>query len=263
MKRYLRLLQLFARVSIQDNAAYRVDFVLHAVLAFVQFGAELVVLWTIFSNTQSLAGWNAMELMALVGVFRIMIGTIAMIIAPNMRAIMEEIRDGKLDFAILKPLNTQFFASTRRFVPWHVSDILAGLGLIAFAMTRLSATLSPGRLAIFVVMLAAGITIIYSFWLALATMAFWFTRINNIEMVFWNVFEAGRYPVHIYRPWLRWGLTYIVPLAFLTTFPASSLLVGKMEPGNAIAALLLAGISFVFSSWFWRYGLKHYSGASS
>jgi 4-amino-4-deoxy-L-arabinose transferase-like glycosyltransferase len=30
-----------------------------------------------------------------------------------------------------------------------------------------------------------------------------------------------------------------------------------------IAAFALAGVSLVLSSWFWHYGLKHYSGASA
>ncbi len=262
MLRNLKLLWLFARVSVQDDAAYRLDFLMHFALAFIQLGAELIVVWTIFSNTQSLAGWNAIEILALLGVFRIMVGTIGMCIAPNMRAIMEEIRDGKLDFAILKPVNTQFYATARRFVLWRIADVVFGLGLVMFAAIRLSTSVSTGKVLVFVIMLSSGVTIIYSFWLALATMAFWFTRINNIEMVFWNVFEAGRYPVHIYRPWVRWGLTYIVPLAFLTTFPASALL-GKTSSDGAIVAVIFAGVSLLLSSWFWRFGLRHYSGASA
>jgi len=115
---------------------------------------------------------------------------------------------------------------------------------------------------LFVAMLTAGIMIIYSFWLMLATMAFWFTRINNIEMVFWNVFEAGRYPVDIYRPWVRWGLTYVIPLAFLTTFPAGAL-VGKTGSSGIVAALALGTLSWVIASAFWRFGLSRYSGASA
>lgn len=262
MTRYLKLFWLFTRVSIQDDAAYRMDFVVHFFLALLQLGAELTALWTIFSNAHSLAGWTVVEIIALLGVFRIMVGTIGMLIGPNMRRMMEDIRDGRLDFAILKPVNTQFFVSTRRVVLFRGIDILFGLGMATFAAIHLSADLSPGRVLLFLAMLASGLAIIYSFWLVLATLAFWFTRINNIEMVFWNVFEAGRYPVHIYPPWVRWGLTYVIPLAFLTTFPAGSL-IGKTAPQQVIVALIAGAVSLVLSSWFWRYGLRHYSGASA
>lgn len=262
MLRHLRLFGLFTRVSMQDDAAYRVDFLVHVLLSLLQLVAEIVAIWTIFSNTRSVAGWGPMEMLALLGVFRIMTGTIGMLIAPNMRTMIEEIRDGRLDFAILRPVNTQFLLSVRRVVLWRLADVAHGLAMILFATLWLGESITLMRLAMFVIMLAAGVTIIYSFWLVLATTAFWFTRITNIEMVFWNVFEAGRYPVQIYRPWVRWTLTYVIPLAFLTTFPAGTLL-GKLEPLNVGIATIAAAASLAAASSFWRYGLRHYSGASA
>lgn len=260
--RHLKLVSLFARLSVQEAVAYRVDFATHLFTSLAEFLSELMGLWIIFSNTRSLAGWNAWEILALLGVFRIMSGTIALLIAPNMRLIMQDVREGTLDFVLIKPVNSQFFVSVRRVVIWRLFDIVLGIGIAAVAGAKLSAAVSAGRAAMFMLLLSAGVTIIYSFWLVLATCAFWFTRINNIEMVFWNVFEAGRYPVDIYRPGVRWALTYVVPLAFLVTFPARAL-IGRLEAGNVAASLALAGAALAGASWFWRYGLRHYSGASA
>lgn len=262
LPRYLKLILLFARLSLQEAVAYRLDFVIHLLTALLQTGAELIGLWTIFSNTRSLAGWNQWQILALLGVFRAMSGTIAMLVAPNMRLIMEDVRSGTLDFVLIKPINSQFYASARRVVIWHAFTIAMGILMAAVAGAKMAQAVSAGRAVLFLFMLAAGGVIIYSFWLALATCAFWFTRINNIEMVFWNVFEAGRYPVDIYQRGMRWVLTYIIPLAFLTTFPAQAL-IGKTEPANIAAALVVAVGAFAGSSWFWRYGLRHYSGASA
>ncbi|MBI4581529.1 MAG: ABC-2 family transporter protein [Planctomycetes bacterium] len=262
MLRHLRLIWLFTRVSIQDTAAYRTDFFAHVLVTIFNGGAELVGLWTIFSNTRSLNGWNAFQMVALLGVFRTMNGIIGMVIAPNMRLIMDDIREGKLDFIILKPINAQFYASFRRVIVWRLADIALGLGLVAVACVKLSASLTADKLLMFLVMLSAGSVIIYSFWLVLATLAFWLTRVNNMEMVFWNVFEAGRYPVDIYRPTVRLGLTYVVPLAFITTFPAAAL-VGKAQASGVALAVLFAAAALAAGSSFWRYGLRHYSGASA
>ncbi len=262
MLRYLKLLWLFVRVSVQAEASYRVDFFVNGVRVLAQLGGELMGLWTIFSNTRSLLDWTVYEVVALLGVFRIMAGIIGLAIAPNMRAIMEEIRDGKLDYAILKPVNSQFFVSARKVVIWQLADIASGVLLAAIAAIKLSANVSAGTVAHFLVLLAAGTVIIYSVWLVLATLAFWFTRISNIEMVFWNVFEAGRYPVDIYQPWLRLGLTYVLPLAFLTTFPARAL-IGRGEAGGLAIAIIAAAAALAGASAFWRFGLRRYSGASA
>lgn len=262
LRRYFGLLWMFARLCVQDSAAYRMDFVFHIFATLFHVGTELVALWVIFSNTNSLAGWSPIEILALLGVFRVMLGVITLFIAPNMRQLMDDIRIGTLDFLLLKPINSQFFASTRRMIIWRLMDIAVGLLIAAFACWKMTGSIPASRVAFFVLLLAAGITVIYSFWLFLGTLAFWFTRITNIEMVFWNIFEAGRYPVQIYRPWVRWGLTYIIPLAFLTTFPASAL-VGKANPTGLAAAALVAAASLTLASLFWRYGVRHYSGASA
>jgi ABC-2 type transport system permease protein len=262
MRRYLKLIWLFVTVNIQDNAAYRTDLFVHILMTFLHFGAEMIGLWTIFSNTPSLGGWSAFEFLALLGVFRMMSGLIGLFIAPNMRRLMEDIRDGKLDYVVIKPIHSQFFVSFRRVIVWRLSDVVMGMILVLFACYQLSATLSFVAVGSFILMLASGTVIIYSFWLCLGTLAFWFTRISNIEMIFWNVFEAGRYPVDIYRPWIRTGLTYIIPLAFITTIPAGAL-VGKTEPGNLVIALVVATGALYLSSQFWRLGLRHYSGASA
>lgn len=262
MQRYLRLAWVFLRFSLQNDAAYRADFLGQVITAFVMLGAELVGLWTIYSNTDSIADWNVWQLLTLLGVFRIMTGAISMFIAPNMRNLMESVREGTLDYVILKPANTQFLASLRRIVVWRITDVLLGIAVACYAGYRLGMDFSLGRLLLFAVLLGAGVVTIYSLWLILATLSFWFTRVSNIEMVFWNIFEAGRYPVDIYRPWIRWALTYVIPLAFLTTVPAGTL-VGKTTGWTLLSAVALAAGSFVVGSAFWRLGLRRYSGASA
>ncbi len=262
MRRYLRLIALFARVSVQNDAAYRFEFFMRVILTILQLAAELMGLWTIFSNTQSLAGWNVYQVLVLLGVFRFMVGIIQMIIAPNMRLIMEDIRNGTLDFALTKPVNSQFYVSIRQVVSWRITDLIVGAAMAGYGIFHLAATISFGQVVMFLLLLAAGAIIIYSFWLILATTVFWFTRINNIEMVFWNVFEAGRYPIDIYRPWVRWALTYLMPLAFLITFPAAAL-VGKTSVITLIIAGAVAAAMATAASLFWRFGLRRYSGASA
>ncbi|HOW73472.1 MAG TPA: ABC-2 family transporter protein [Phycisphaerae bacterium] len=262
MLHYFRILGLFARVSIQNDAAYRADFFSSLVMSLLGFTAELLNLWAIFSNVRSFNNWSVPQMVVLIGIFKTIQGMIGLFIAPNMRMIMEDIRDGRLDFAILKPMHVQFYASVRRLAFWRATDVVLGLAMIVVGCSRLDVFPTVGMVSSFLVMLAAGMVIIYSFWLVLATCAFWFTRLSNIEMVFWNLFEAGRYPVDIFPFGIRFALTYVVPLAFLTTYPAAAL-TGRMEFNWLVVTVVLAGVSLVVSARFWQLGLRHYSGASA
>ncbi|MBW7904122.1 MAG: ABC-2 family transporter protein [Phycisphaerae bacterium] len=74
-------------------------------------------------------------------------------------------------------------------------------------------------------------------------------------------FEASRYPVDTYRSWVRRALTFLLPLAFITTFPAG-VLTGQTR-GQAVWAALVAPLTLALASWFWRFGVRHHSGASA
>src|SRR5208283_6125208 len=114
----------------------------------------------------------------------------------------------------------------------------------------------------FLAMLLAGSVIIYSFFLILTTLAFWLVRVENILTIFQSMYEAGRWPVSLYPGWLRYGLTFIIPVAFATTVPAEAL-TGRLNGETALISAIAALALFILARLIWRIGLRHYSGASS
>lgn len=266
MIRALKLTWLYARVSVQNIAAYRFDMLVRITVSILHLAGELLTVWTIFSNTTALAGWHWQHMLVLVGVYRMVAGGIRLSIVPNMRMVLEDIREGTLDFVLMRPVNSQLLVSIREFVFWRAADVVLGAAVAVYGCVKLLGYMPLVSTLVFVLMLAAGYVIVYSFWLMLATLGFWFVRIQNIEMIFWNVFEAGRFPIVIYRPGVQWTLTYLIPLAFITTFPAGTLLndpATSVPPTAPIWAMVMAAGMLLLSGWFWRRGLRHYSGASA
>jgi ABC-2 type transport system permease protein len=270
MIEHLRLFWLFAKTSVQNDTEYRADFFAQILVTLLGIGTQLAAVWVIFRQTPNLAGWSLDQVLTLLGVYNFMYGVIGATIAPNMRQVLEDVRQGTLDFALLKPIDSQFLVSVRQFVVWRLADIVLGLGLAAYASLQFAAThattgtaASPLRGAlIFPLTLLCGGVIVYSFWLILATTSFWFTRIENVEMIFWNLFEAGRYPIDVYPAPIRSFLTFGVPIAFVTTIPARALGRG-LETSTLVLAMLLAASMALVSAWFWRAGLRRYGSASS
>ena len=76
------------------------------------------------------------------------------------------------------------------------------------------------------------------------------------------MYEAGRWPVSLYPGWLRFALTFVVPVAFATTVPAQAL-TGRLTGQTLLGAVALAAALLVGSRLFWRFGIRYYSGASA
>jgi ABC-2 type transport system permease protein len=134
--------------------------------------------------------------------------------------------------------------------------------VLSTALIRLGDKVGVWQAANFGLMLLTGGLIIYSFWMILATLAFWFVRVENILVIFQSMYEAGRWPISLYPGWLRFALTFIVPVAFATTVPAEAL-TGRLTGNTLAGAAVVACVLLVVSRLFWRMGLKRYSGASA
>jgi ABC-2 type transport system permease protein len=259
---YLRLLWLYFRLGILSEMEYRANFFVQLFQSLLGLGTSLAGLAVIFAHTDTLGGWRPDELLALLGVYFLVGGAINLVIRPSMERFMEDVRRGTLDFTLTKPEDAQLLVSVQQIQVWKLADVVLGISTLAVALTRLGAVIGFWQAAAFVVALLAGGVIVYSFWLILATCSFWFVRVENILVIFQSMYEAGRWPVNIYPPWLRAALTFLVPVAFATTVPATAL-AGRLTWQTLLGAVALAAALLAGSRWFWSIGVRHYSGASA
>ncbi|MBA2701980.1 MAG: ABC-2 family transporter protein [Chloroflexi bacterium] len=260
--RSVRIAWLSLRLGVLNALQYRVDFFVQVFQSLIGLGTALGGVAVVFGQTDDLGGWRREELIALVGVFLLVGGLVNVVIRPSMERLMEGVRLGTLDFTLTKPADAQLLVSVRQVEVWRLVDVALGALVIVIAVLRLGEQIGAARAAAFLLVLVAGIAIIYSFLLILATLAFWLVRLENILVIFGTMYDAGRWPVGIYPPWLRVALTLVVPVAFAITVPVETL-VGRLQAPTLIITVLLSLGFIVASRLFWRFGLRHYTGASA
>ncbi|GAA5532728.1 ABC transporter permease [Deinococcus aluminii] len=262
MTRYLRLIRIFTGATLSAQLEYRANF-LGAVLASLgEAGVALLGIAVLFGQpgTTSVGGWSFQAALLVTGFFMLTEGVISVFIQPNMSKIAEAIRTGSMDFTLLKPVDAQFNVSARNLNVLRVTDLLIGAGLIAYAAAHLTVTL-PGVLGAAVLYLSA-VVIVYCIWLGLSTTAFWWVKTQNITELFNGVFGAARFPVTAFPVPVRALLTFVLPVAFITTVPAQAM-TGTLTPALAFASPLVAGALFVLTRLFWLKAVASYTSASS
>ena len=115
--RYLRLLGVQLRASLQVTMQYRVDFLvgaLHGHLLDVVW--NLVPMFVFWAQRPTIAGWTlaggaAGDGLVHASCARVLDGAVQ----PSLLAVVEHIRKGTLDFVLLKPADAQFLVSTAKF----------------------------------------------------------------------------------------------------------------------------------------------------
>ncbi len=258
----LKLLSSFLKVNIQMALAYRADTVVNILLNLMWLGWELLSLNIIFSNTTTLGGWGLGELIALLGVFRLVNTMMFAIIWPNTEKFNQSIRDGSMDYTILQPVNSMFLVTFSRITVWRVWDLILAITLIVVGINMSGDTTSVPSILTFILLAISGTIVIYSLWIVLIALTFWFTKFDNNVTILHALLDAGRYPATVYPAWLRVIVTFIIPVAVATTIPLQALR-GELDFQSIGLFFAVGVVSFLIATQVWKSGLKRYSGASS
>lgn len=258
----VRLLWLYMRLAVLHELTYRVNFVVQVLTSAIGLAGSLLFLAVLQGHADRLAGWGRAELLVLWGVFYVLTGLTGMVVQPSLQHFMDDVRTGALDFVLTKPPDAQALVSIRQVEVWKVVDVAVGIGLLGLAISDLEGRIGAAQAAAFALALLAGAAIAYSCCLMLATVAFWSVRVENALILFLSFWEAGRWPVGVYPPWLRGFLTFVVPVALATTVPAEAL-TDRLGAPTLATSIALAALLLLLSRWLWRRGVRRYSGASS
>jgi ABC-2 type transport system permease protein len=262
MRRYLRLLKIFYQNTLSNEMEYRFNFWSNIIQSIFWLVWASLSVRVYFFHTEDIGGWSYNEVLIVMGLFFAMNGYRQMILTPNLSRLSEYVRLGTLDYILTKPVNSQFLISLRYIGVFNWSDPLLGMGLVVYGLIQLKRAPSLDQIALFMILLLAGMVLLYSLSLILQTLTIWLVRVERIDALISGALETGRFPINFYRGWVGAVLTVIVPIAFMTSFPAQALL-GRLQVWLALAGVGLAAASFVMASWFWRFALRRYTGASS
>ncbi|RPJ26126.1 MAG: hypothetical protein EHM33_12670 [Chloroflexi bacterium] len=258
----LKLLSAFLKVNVQMSLAYRADTVVNILLNLMWLGWELLSLGIIFSNTETIGGWGFGELIALLGVFRLVHTLMIALIWPNTEKFNQSIRDGSMDYTLLQPVNSMFLVTFSRITVWRAWDLILASVLIVVGINMAGDTTTPLSVLAFILLTVSGAIVIYSLWIVLIALTFWFTKFDNNVTILQALLDAGRYPVTVYPVWLRILVTFIIPIAVATTVPLQGLR-GELNLSRVLMFIAIGIVSFLVASQVWKRGLKQYSGASS
>jgi ABC-2 type transport system permease protein len=260
--RIYRLLSAFFKVNLQMALAYRADTVVNILLNIMWLGWELLGLNIIFSNTDTIGGWGIGELIALLGVFRLVNTMMVALIWPNTEKFNASVRDGSLDYTLLQPVDSMFLVTFTRMVIWRIWDLLLAAVLIIVGVNMSGGGTTPLHLFGFIFLSISGSMAIYSLWIVMIAATFWFVKFDNNVTILQALLDAGRYPSTVYPVWLRAIVTFLIPIAVATTVPLQALR-GDLAYWQMALFFALGMGSFFVARLVWKAGVKKYSGASS
>jgi len=246
---------------------YRTNFFLWFGFTIVYHGTAIAALWVTLHQFPSMNGWDFRQMALLYGLW--MLGhAVHNTFFLTVGDVPTFVREGRFDRFLVRPLDTLFQAVT---VPQQIWPDELVLAIVFFVFATIYSGVHVDLAYVLYVPLVAvgGALIDFGITLAIATLSFWFVRIDTLRWVVMSLEqEFTRYPISIYTRGVRFVLAFVLPFAFMNYFPATYLL-HKTDTGLALSPWVglltpLIGALWVVAAYiFWRIGLDHYQGTGS
>lgn len=261
MRRYLRIYRCFVSSALVRELEFKANFFAKIALNCTWTFFFILILLVIFGQTSSLAGWNE-GMVFVLGAAAFLMNAVCQAFFFSLSELPSLVRLGSLDFVLTKPVDAQFWVSTRRFNFDQLGTLIAGLGMLAFGLRMGSIHPSIEQILLFPIFLMSAVCIFYSVSLALYTVSFWLVRVDNLFVIADSMVNLAKNPMDIYGTAAKNFFLYILPVAFLGYIPALSLI----QPPNykmLFLSLGWAAASLVASRKFYFFAQTRYGSASS
>ena len=233
--RFFSLYAIFFKQQIKKLLEYKQDFIIGVLSVFIQQIGMILTTLVIFTQLESLAGFDIYEIFLFYG-FYIFVKGIDHFYNDNIWMFgWAMVRDGSFISILLRPINPILHIIMQRFDVTGFAEMIAGIFIIGFCQYHIGFSLGLiGSLQVLLVLICA-LAVYFSVKLLFSASAFWFASSGSLMTVAYETSNVARYPLDLFKNKLvQTILLFVLPFPISSYFPAL-LCLGKTEYfGNLI-----------------------------
>jgi ABC-2 type transport system permease protein len=262
-----RLYRVILAARIRSDWQYRVSFLALLVSQMGAVGLDLAAIVVVLQLVPDLGGWTAAEVAFLYGMATLPFGISDLFVSAVDR-VSNYVRDGSMDRVLLRPVSPLLQISALEFELRRAGKLVPAIGALIWALPRVEVNWTVGQVLVLIVALACGTVIYSSLWVMAASTSFWTVSSKEaLNAVTYGGQFANQYPLHIYRNWIRLGLGWGIPLAFVAYVPSVYILDAAnplgLPPWLVFASVPVAAATAAVALLIWKTGIRHYQSTGS
>jgi len=261
IKQHIRVWIQLTTCAFSSYASNRIDSASYFVGKIIRFGFFVLMIFSIFNFTDSMAGYGPYEILLFFLTFNL-IDLIGQAFMRGVYLLHTHIREGGFDYIISKPINPLFYILSRLTDLLDMIFLIPIVGLLLFTITKLSIALSALNMVTYALLVLNGLFIITGFHIIAAAITLINVENQNTIWFYRDAMSMGRFPPEIFSPTIQLIFTFVLPIFIIVAFPSKALL-GTLPLHMLVFGILYSIIFFLISLLIWNSSLKKYSSASS
>ena len=246
-------------MSLKSQFQYRSSFILKCFVMFITYFCEFISTFFLIRKVSDINNWSKYEIMLIYGMATVAYAMSRLLLC-GINNIPRQLKNGKFRIKLIRPERDLFCTMIEEIPVDRLGQVLLGLLIIIYSCVKNFSSTSIFWLVVFLV---TGTLIYSSIFIITASVSFWI--INSLELL--GIFTHGTlraivFPITIYSQILHELFTYLVPVAFISYYPAMVIL-NKEGDHNVIKLVifLVAALMWGIAKLVWKLGIKKYEVA--
>ena len=261
MKRYISLYIAFIKFNIIREMEFRLNFFIRTVVYFLWAGIAYLTVFLIYSQVESIGGWDRQEMLVLTTVAGICNSLYKTFFHQGINRFSEIIRRGDLDMLLTKPANARFIVTMRRFSIEQIPRLVMFIYIILKLVPTVNLSATNMDYIVGFLLIILGSFSLYNMTFAIYCYAFWKPRVWNLFAINIELQILGDKPADIYKGALK-TFVFLLPIALFAYVPAM-ILIGNGSVNLILYAVFITVAFMIISQIIWKFGLRKYESASS
>ena len=263
----IKLYIAFSKVTFITQLEYRMAYILRTFGKMVNWFSGFVMIMVLLSKFQSMGGWSMYEILFLYAMNELSYALGSTFFIRPCQRLPRYIQSGNFDQVLTKPVNPLLYMICMEVSAGYTSNYIIGIVVMVICFTKLSIALSVGKIIWLVIVILGGACIHAAGHLATSVPAFWMIKNSSLANLFYrSPMRFIEYPLTIYNTVIQGILTFVLPYAFISFYPAQYFL-GKeatlFHPALQFMTPLVGAVLLGGAYLFWLKGLNSYKSSGS
>lgn len=262
LKYYFKIYFMIISQDIKAKMQYRADFYISTIGMIATNISGIVSFWILFNNIPDILGWNYYELLFIYG-FSLLTLTPMQLFFDNIWNINQHVFTGDFIKYCFRPLDIFFYYIAEVFDMKGLSQLVMGALILSFAWIKLGIAVSGFKIILLILTVLSASLVMIAIMVAGSSMAFYIMNATSLMMFLFRFRDFAKYPVTIFNPIFRFIFTFIIPIAFVSFYPAQIFLRPSEASYIAWLSPVVGIVFFTLAYLLWSKGAKQYSGTGS
>lgn len=265
MKKTVAVYSCYFAQFLKSRLAYKGDFLASIVSNILVALSGLLFLLFLMDgeSVQQLRGWRREEVIFIYG-YSMLPMAIFSSVSPNLYRFGDRyIIQGFFDRVLLRPLDSLCQVLFESFNLESIGSFLTGVAVLYYAVDKLDYHFGLLDYLWLLISAFSGAVILLSVFVVVASLSFHFEDRLGISAPIYNLISFSRYPLPIFNAIIQFILSWVVPFAFVTFYPASYFLDRGEFMSYCYLTPAMACVCFAVALFSWRFGVSRYASTGS